>query len=239
VLVVFAVLALSSARRIWRGPLRFQTLAIALALGGLIAVFIGLPKDLDYHLDTAATRVAFQVAPAAVLWVAEVSTLLFSRGAGKPVGRGLMALYLVSCGLAGVARPAGELVERAPATLRAAFSRDEAGRIDAALDQVERRRGAEPGLYRGVSAALLAHVPEDGEVLAGVPPEHGQLAAVLRNLAYPRRILVQPRPPGDIALERLDAVAGRFWILDLFGLSDQLEGRFERVASGPGWSLWR
>jgi hypothetical protein len=83
--LVFAALAcavLLLPGPIWRSALRAPLLALLLALLGIAAVFIGAPHDLDWHLNTAAGRVCFQLFPAALLCLAGVAGLLGRR---KPV----------------------------------------------------------------------------------------------------------------------------------------------------------
>jgi hypothetical protein len=43
---------------------------VALATAGFAVVFVGTPHDLDWHLDTAAYRVLFQLLPTNALAVA-------------------------------------------------------------------------------------------------------------------------------------------------------------------------
>lgn len=65
--LVFAAFFVGVVPYLRRREFALPAAALFLALGGIAAVFIGAPHDVRWHLGTAATRVTFQLFPAAVL----------------------------------------------------------------------------------------------------------------------------------------------------------------------------
>ena len=233
----FFVLAILCRRRLLRGPLLVPTLAIAFASVGFVLVFIGLPKGLDYHLSTAATRVGFQTVPAIVLWMGVVSADL--QSSKRTLHRILVALLAINTAFA-VVGPARELAARTPRTFERAFAASEEERVTARIDRIEANSGDRGGVYADVYRAIVANVPADDLIVIGVERDrYVQLLHVLRNVTYPRRYSVQIVSEGGIASEVVERIAGTAWGLDLYGLDDVLSPHFERVTGGTDWSLWR
>ncbi len=240
VFVAFAVLVVVLASRsALRRHLGFSAAAVALAFTGGMLVFVGTPMELAWHLETAATRVAFQVVPAFLLWIGAASG---SGMAGERLPRAVtlpLALFLVWRGVPSIQGLALELANGATATVREAFTRSEDARIEAALAREGDLRGGKADLYCGAWRTILDRVPEDGRIYTFVPWEKAWLAKTLRLLLYPRRF-EQVRPPrGDVPDEVVQSYVGQGWVLDFVGLQAHFDGHFQRVAGGPEWSLWR
>jgi hypothetical protein len=64
------LLLLARHRRVLTSPALAPAVSVALATAGFAVVFVGTPHDLDWHLDTAAYRVLFQLLPTNALAVA-------------------------------------------------------------------------------------------------------------------------------------------------------------------------
>jgi hypothetical protein len=73
----FLALVIGFPLRVWRSDLRYGALAILASILGFFLVFTGLPHDVDWHLRTAAPRVAFQLLPVTLLWVGWAAGSLF------------------------------------------------------------------------------------------------------------------------------------------------------------------
>jgi hypothetical protein len=193
-------------------------------------VFIGLPKDLEWHLVTAGARVIFQPVPALLLWIGAASSLLLISSRSR-VRLAIMVLmvFLVWRGAVAVWQAGGELYRRGPETLRAAFTRSE-----------EDRLGAIPGRVVSMYQALMEEVPEDGLVyviLSRGDPDRPLTKALL--LTYPRRFEFHAPPRADAEASRFEEVVGEVWVLDLAAVPGALSPYFEVVGEGVDWSLWR
>ncbi len=242
VFIVFAILVVvgASARGL-RSHLGLSAVALALAFSGAMLVFVGTPMKLDWHMETAATRVAFQFVPAILLWIgaasgkwmAEGPTML-SRYVAWP-----LAVFLVWRGVPTVKDSTLALARRATATAREAFTRTEDARIEAALAHDDRVRGGQTDLYGTVWREIREHVPEDALIYTFVPWERAWLAKTLRLLLYPRRFELAPPLRREVPDKLVQSYVGRGWVLDLVGLQTVFDGHFQRVAGGPEWSLWR
>lgn len=84
--LVFAALFLGVLPDLRRRESALPALALCLAVAGVTAVFIGAPHDVRWHLGTAATRVTFQLFPAAVLALGQVLGFAGARGAAPAAG---------------------------------------------------------------------------------------------------------------------------------------------------------
>ncbi len=94
-------------------------------------------------------------------------------------------------------------------------------------------------MFQAVWRAIVDHVPADGVIHVIVArDERVALTDKLRTLTYPRRFVPQRPPPGEIPPSRAEELRAGIWVLDLFGLSAELDKYVERVTGGPGWSLW-
>jgi len=241
VVVLFGLLLVLAPRAIGRSPLRLSALGLSLTLMGFVLVFIGLPKDLEWHLVTAGARVVFQPVPALLLWIGAVSSLLLISARSRVrLAITVLMLFLVWRGAVAAWQTGGELYRRGPETLRAAFSRSEEGRIRAALELFEDQRRAVPGRVVSMHAALVEEVPEDGLVyviLSRDDPDRPLTKAFL--LTYPRRYEFHLPPRADAEASRFEEVAGDIWVLDLAGVPGSLSPYFEVVREGVDWSLWR
>ena len=225
-----------------RDSLRFPAVALAFGLAGLVLVFIGLPLDLEWHLRTAASRVGFHLVPAILLWIGFAATDVIDERSGAPrvLGRALLLVFVVTGLLAGW-NSARTLVTRTPSTLRGAFTLDETERVDRRLRGIGSARGLSGDFASDVYHAIVDHVPEQGVALVGVGyGEMPQYVHALRNLTFPRKIVPQQIPEGDLGeMDSPVKLRGKMWCLDLVGHPEKFEEDFELVASGPGWALWR
>jgi len=204
-----------------------------LALAAATLLFIGLPKDLDYHLKTAASRVTFQLVPCALLWLG-----LASESGRRGLSFLILVLVLWRAPLAAWSA-AGELVEHAPTTVPAAFVRSERERIDDEMRRRAANRETQPDLYPEIYSALLAEVPEDGLVYVFTDEELGGVVKTMRTLAFPRRFVLTVLPRrGGPSRERIAELLGDDWVLDLLGVP-MLAELCEPLDVGAGWSLWR
>ncbi|MEW6071219.1 MAG: hypothetical protein AB1726_01310 [Planctomycetota bacterium] len=79
----FFFLLLAFPRRLWRSDLRGPAIALILALVGYVLIFVGLPLNIPKILRLSAGRVVFHIVPAALLWLAYATALLFPPASGK------------------------------------------------------------------------------------------------------------------------------------------------------------
>lgn len=76
-LLFFLVLACLFPRRLFQGELFVPGVGLALMLAGYVAIYLGSPYDIAWHLDVSASRVLYQSLGFAALWLAlAVHTLL-------------------------------------------------------------------------------------------------------------------------------------------------------------------
>ena len=209
-------------------------------------MFLGLPNDLDWHLRTAAGRIAFQLVPAALLFVGAASTSILALAPDRArervapritVLRVLLIVWILTRGVAATAEQVGELSRRLP-DLGPAFTSTQEQRIVAALERMERIREAPAGSYAAIWRAIDEHVPEDALVHVLVPPgERMFLLAKLKTLSYPRRFELERPGTNVIPEERKAQLRGEVWILDAAGI-DALADHLAPAARGEGWTLW-
>lgn len=248
VLGVFLILAAAAFRSLWRSSLRLPTLALLFAVSGYLAVFLGLPDDMDYFLVTASRRVFFHVTPAALIWIALVVGLLApslapagsrERVAGRlanVLAFGVLAIALWR-GASALVSMGRELRGPTARTWIAVLSDPESERIRKSLLAEDREDGLPPRSHQELYDALARHVPRDATVLA-LSERGGRWDRVIprvRALLFPMMIyrIRHAREPSDRS--------GRtpVFVLDFDGAHRAaLSAELEPVASGASWALW-
>lgn len=230
--------------------LRFGALFVGLLLLGLMLVFITLPFDLDYHLRTAAARVSIDALPALMLWLGafagtqlglgSMNAMSSARSPGRKLGSRALLGYLILVAGISVAASSYRLLQAAPASFGKGLSWSTERRLKNALGREDSRYQLAQGLTGEVYDAILKHVPEGGSLLVNLPQDGRlKLAFSMEILTYPRRFRqVQLPMSGRLNEKELKPMAGKFWVLDLIGLEDQLSPYFKPLARGDGWSLW-
>ena len=231
--------------------LRFGALFVGLLLLGLMLVFVSLPFELDYHLRTAAARVSIDALPALMLWLAAFAGMQLGLGpkaarasgaspAPRLASRALVGYLLLFAGISVVAS-GYRFLQAAPASFGKGLSWSTERRLKNALGREDSRYQLRHGLTAEVYDALLEHVPEEQSVLVNLPKDGRlKLAFSMQILTYPRKFRQVPLPAsGSLNPNKIKALVGQSWVLDLIGLDAQLEPHFRCVARGEGWSLWR